>query len=255
MGESMRCLLSFGIWRPTLRRLPTRGAVALTFDDGPSPETTPRLLDQLAAAKAKATFFVSGVRAVANRDLVAAMIEGGHAVYGHGWEHVHLEYDPQRAVDDMRRVEDELSRLRPTPPVYLLRLPYNAGYARVAMHQAMAAFHPNFQFACWSHSTFDYRIAECCRSPGDLPILCRAAADALRRSRDLDGGIVLMHEKSFGGPPPLNAEVAPVLLPMVLEVLAQRGLRSVTLPPLEAVRPLYRWILPTMSRLPDPFAG
>src|SRR3954452_8576895 len=51
---------------------------ALTFDDGPAPESTPRLLEVLARHQAKATFFLVGERVEAHPHLVEAIIAGGH---------------------------------------------------------------------------------------------------------------------------------------------------------------------------------
>jgi len=61
--------------------------VALTFDDGPNPEVTPRLLDLLAAYQVQATFFLVGERAKACPDLVREIIARGHAVGAHGQHH------------------------------------------------------------------------------------------------------------------------------------------------------------------------
>lgn len=58
-------------------------AFALTFDDGPSPETTPGLLDVLARHDARATFFLVGERVRAYPQLVEAIIAGGHEVANH----------------------------------------------------------------------------------------------------------------------------------------------------------------------------
>lgn len=62
-------------------------AVALTFDDGPNPEATPRILDALAARGAKATFFVLGRHADRWPELVRRIAEEGHALGNHGWHH------------------------------------------------------------------------------------------------------------------------------------------------------------------------
>ena len=60
----------------------------LTFDDGPDPVWTPRLLDVLAAAGARATFFPIAPRAVAHPDLVARMCADGHEIGLHCDEHI-----------------------------------------------------------------------------------------------------------------------------------------------------------------------
>ncbi len=64
------------------------GTIALTFDDGPSPVWTPRILTALARRGAQATFFVQARRAVEQRELVEAMVAGGHEVAFHCLDHV-----------------------------------------------------------------------------------------------------------------------------------------------------------------------
>lgn len=66
--------------------------VALTFDDGPHPEQTPRLLDLLGELRIPATFFVVGSRAMAHPHLVKRMVREGHTVANHTWFH----YEPAR---------------------------------------------------------------------------------------------------------------------------------------------------------------
>jgi peptidoglycan/xylan/chitin deacetylase (PgdA/CDA1 family) len=71
------------------RRLdPRAGIVALTFDDGPDPRTTPEFLDLLGELGVRATFFVIGVRAEAHPELIARMVDEGHAVGSHSGSHI-----------------------------------------------------------------------------------------------------------------------------------------------------------------------
>jgi peptidoglycan-N-acetylglucosamine deacetylase len=65
-------------------------AVALTFDDGPNPIATPRILDALAARGVKATFFVLGRHADRWPELVKRMADEGHVVGNHGYFHQKL---------------------------------------------------------------------------------------------------------------------------------------------------------------------
>lgn len=60
---------------------------ALTFDDGPDPEFTPRLLDLLARHRTRATFFVIGLRAAAHPGLIRRIADEGHAIGNHSWDH------------------------------------------------------------------------------------------------------------------------------------------------------------------------
>lgn len=61
--------------------------VAITFDDGPHSEGTPKMLELLAAAEARATFFVVGEQVVKRPELARRIIEGGHALGLHGYQH------------------------------------------------------------------------------------------------------------------------------------------------------------------------
>ena len=65
-------------------------SVALTFDDGPDPDSTPRFLELLADHGAKATFFMVGDRAAAHRDLVERVVSEGHCIANHTWDHTAL---------------------------------------------------------------------------------------------------------------------------------------------------------------------
>lgn len=61
--------------------------IALTFDDGPDPRSTPSFIDLLAHHRTSATFFLIGERAARHPDVVAALVEAGHEVAVHGWTH------------------------------------------------------------------------------------------------------------------------------------------------------------------------
>lgn len=221
--------LSLGNWRPVLYCQPAGVKdVALTFDDGPTPETTPKLLELLEQARAKATFFLTGTRVAAHPGLTAEIVAAGHAVYGHGWEHENLEQaGAERAITAMRRAEELLARLRPTPACYLIRLPYNAGYNRSWMHRAMARFHPDTRFAWWSLSTRDYQLADGCRNREELEARCRIVAQRLGQAASLPGSFVLLHEYPFGVPGgDLVPQIVLALLPPILDAIAARGLRA-----------------------------
>ncbi len=71
-----------------LTRIETEQCVAaLTFDDGPHPVNTPKILEILAANDAKATFFMLGVQAAKYPDLVEQVSKAGHAIGNHSWDH------------------------------------------------------------------------------------------------------------------------------------------------------------------------
>jgi peptidoglycan/xylan/chitin deacetylase (PgdA/CDA1 family) len=115
-----------GMYGRTLWHGPRSGAeVALTFDDGPHPETTPRVLEQLASADARATFFLVGRKAALHPRLVRDIVSAGHEVGLHGFEHDRLFSlrGPAHVQADIARsqaVLQEAGAPRPTlfrPPI------------------------------------------------------------------------------------------------------------------------------------------
>jgi peptidoglycan/xylan/chitin deacetylase (PgdA/CDA1 family) len=97
-------------------------AVALTFDDGPDPDATPAVLEQLEAAGATATFFLVGEQVRAHPELAAEVAARGHVVGLHGFTHVeHDELADPRA--DLERGAATLADAAGRPPV-LYRPPY-----------------------------------------------------------------------------------------------------------------------------------
>jgi peptidoglycan/xylan/chitin deacetylase (PgdA/CDA1 family) len=80
------------------------GEIALTFDDGPNPAWTPKLLDVLAAHDVRATFFMLGGFAEAQPELVRRVAAAGHLIGNHTWSHPNLSRTPAA------RVREELVR-------------------------------------------------------------------------------------------------------------------------------------------------
>jgi peptidoglycan/xylan/chitin deacetylase (PgdA/CDA1 family) len=98
-----------GLWEgPADRRW-----VALTIDDGPHPDLTPRLLAALREARAPATFFVVGERGAAQPALVRQMQAEGHEIGNHTWTHRALTYGACRPALQVERTEELLGRLCP----------------------------------------------------------------------------------------------------------------------------------------------
>jgi len=94
-------LAAVGLFRPTLFAVRTDvKAMALTFDDGPDPISTPVLLDLLARLDAKATFFLVGIRAKQHPELVARIAVEGHEIGNHSWSHPSLPLLSQSEVAD-----------------------------------------------------------------------------------------------------------------------------------------------------------
>jgi peptidoglycan-N-acetylglucosamine deacetylase len=104
--------------RTPARITPTTPLVALTFDDGPTPELTPYVLDVLAAKGAKATFFFQGDQVEKHPDIARRAQAEGHVIALHSYEHVYFpDLDGPRAREQIVRAEESLTRalgVRPT---------------------------------------------------------------------------------------------------------------------------------------------
>ncbi len=107
-------------WLPWVRRwfpaLDGRGRypdhVALTFDDGPHPESTPAFLDLLGEREVHATFFLLGERAVQWPDLVRRIVAEGHEVALHGWRHRYTFWNSP-ALEGSLALIDHIAGVRP----------------------------------------------------------------------------------------------------------------------------------------------
>jgi peptidoglycan/xylan/chitin deacetylase (PgdA/CDA1 family) len=91
--------------------------IALTFDDGPDPDWTPRVLDALAARDVHATFFLVGDRATRAAGTVQEITARGHEVGSHGWSHRSFWFcGPRRTAEEIDRAQAVLAELTGTPP-------------------------------------------------------------------------------------------------------------------------------------------
>ncbi len=87
--------------------------VALTFDDGPDADSTPRVLDLLKRYDVRATFFVVGEQARQNPELIHRMVAEGHTVAGHSYYHLPQStlWSSQRYTEELFRCNDVVARL------------------------------------------------------------------------------------------------------------------------------------------------
>lgn len=110
-----------GFFCPVISRGRTgKPVVALTFDDGPDPNTTPLLLDLLARYHVSATFFVTGRRATRYPHLIRLILSHGHAVGNHTFNHdcLRIFWQPARLAREIDDTQAALSRLGVVPRVF-----------------------------------------------------------------------------------------------------------------------------------------
>lgn len=100
--------------------------IALTFDDGPNPKSTPVLLDGLSARNVKASFFVIGENAACYPEIVEREAEEGHIVGNHTYHHVELTKLTEEAADDeIRKTNAVIDAITGQQTEYM-RPPYGA---------------------------------------------------------------------------------------------------------------------------------
>ncbi len=127
--------------RPARNRRCT-GTIALTFDDGPAPGTTPRLVRILQAANVPATFFMVGQRVRRHPALARAVERAGFQVANHSWAHEQLTARSGRQVRQSIAATGRELRRAGVRPSRLMRPPYGAINGRVRREVARAGYVP-----------------------------------------------------------------------------------------------------------------
>lgn len=180
--------------------------IALTFDDGPWPGSTKKILQVLEEHHAKATFFMIGGQIREYPAIARAVRDAGHAIGNHSWNHPSRPRDSKAQVEKTDRAIREVLQITPT----LFRPPYGIetnGMAKWAKQAKEAVL-------IWSVDTADWR------RPGASRIASRAVRGAS------PGAIILMHD---GGGDRRQTVAA---LPEILDALEKKGYRFVTIPEL-----------------------
>ena len=125
--------LAWGAWHPAsplfgpvLRRLPSAETIALTFDDGPNPAVTPRLLELLDYHGARATFFLIGQFARTCPGIVSEIADRGHTIGNHTETHPSLVFLPtRRVVAELAACQRSIAAITGRAPS-LMRPPFGA---------------------------------------------------------------------------------------------------------------------------------
>jgi peptidoglycan-N-acetylglucosamine deacetylase len=112
--------------------------MALTFDDGPDRAYTPKVLDILAAKKAKATFFLLGTKAAAHPDIVRRIHLEGHEIGNHSWNHPNLTKLSVAQIRDQVLLTQNAIVAAGVPAPQWFRPPYGAMNPQVRAHVPMA---------------------------------------------------------------------------------------------------------------------
>lgn len=186
--------------------------IAITFDDGPHPQNTPRLLDMLRARNIKATFYVIGRSVDLYPQIARRTVAEGHEIGNHTHTHRLLsKLGDADVISDLRRCHDAIGRAAGVQP-RTMRPPYGG-----LLQRQRDLVHSEFGYPVilWSVDPFDWK------RPGASVISSRIISGAS------PGGIVLAHD--------LHAQTVDAM-PATLDTLLGRGYKFVTVSQLLAMK-------------------
>jgi peptidoglycan/xylan/chitin deacetylase (PgdA/CDA1 family) len=196
------------VWRGDVKA----GSVALTFDDGPTEPYTGKILDVLARAGAKATFFVVGENARRWPELVKRMHDEGHCVGNHTWSHPH--YGWMRGMrywrEEIGRTDEMVTEICGTKP-RLFRPPLGAKN----LFTLRAARSLGHSVIMWSRRSFDGLVT----TPSEI----------IKRLEPTRGGdIVLMHDGIAHNNRGRDPSATVKAVERVVQMLKERALAGMT---------------------------
>lgn len=210
------------MWGPVISRGSTASkAVALTFDDGPTPGRTDRVLDILAEHRVPAAFFVVGGNVVAYPELLRRMDDEGHVIGNHSFAHSNFGF-----VRWQRYWRREIERTDAAICAVIGRRP--------------ALFRPPLGVkTCFMHAVVRRNgqslVTWTCRARDGVPTTSDRIVERLTANTQA-GDILLLHD---GVKPRGHRDVTPTVeaLPKVIETLRERGLDFIRLDELIGLRP------------------
>lgn len=195
-----------------LAELKDKKLIALTFDDGPNPQTTPQLLAELKAAEIHVTFFAIGDEAKANPEIIKAEAAAGDEVASHTWDHPELTTLSLMAQKKEILSAHDLINSISGQNTNIYRPPYGAYNDTTLSASTLTPI-------LWSVDSNDWRVVN------DTPQVVQNVVSSAR-----DGAVVLLHDSHAWS-------VAAV--PSIVSQLKARGYTFVTVSEMMAARP--RW--------------
>ncbi len=179
--------------------------IAITFDDGPSPQNTPRLLDMLKERHIKATFFLIGKSAATWPDIVKRIVAEGHEVANHSWTHPQFtKIGTAKTMEELQLTHDAIIKACGVTPI-MFRPPYGA-----ATLTQKKAIHERFGYTCvlWDVDPEDWKSPKSVEKVHDQVI-----------GQTRPGSIILCHD--------IHKETVDAM-PVVLDELKAKGYQFCT---------------------------
>ncbi len=195
------------VWFPSLAGIGDAGRIALTFDDGPDPDSTPAFLRQLEQRGVTATFFLLGSMVRRAPGLARQIAEAGHEIGVHGDRHrCLLLRSPRSTLDDLRRARDTIVEATGQNPRWF-RPPYGV----LTTASLVAARLLGLQPILWSTWGRDWSATATAGS------IVRTVRSGLR-----PGGTILLHDSDCTSAPG-SWQRTLAALPDLLDYCARQG--------------------------------
>lgn len=190
-----------------------RGEVAITIDDGPDPEVTPKVLSQLGTYGARASFFCVGERVERYRELAQEIIRCGHVIENHTQRHRHTFslLGPRAMEAEIAQAQDSIARVTGDGPRFF-RAP--AGLRNPFLDPVLCRL--QLRLATWTRRGFD-------------TVSDNADSVYRRLANSLQGGDILLLHDGNAARGRTGQPVILDVLPRLLETLMSQQLKSITL--------------------------
>lgn len=206
LRDIWQTLYPYGIFR-------TGKAVYLTFDDGPIPEVTPKVLAILDRYHIKATFFMVGENISKHPDIFAQVVQAGHAIGNHTYNHLKGWCTPfHQYMANVAQWENAVNRQSIVPRQSSNRQLFRPPYGKATLRQRIALHRLGYRLIYWDILTRDY---EATRTP-------QAMLEQIQRETR-PGSIINFHDSLKSNERMLT------VLPQAIEWLQQQGYEIKTL--------------------------
>jgi peptidoglycan/xylan/chitin deacetylase (PgdA/CDA1 family) len=200
-------------WTRLPRDVAARGALAITIDDGPDPDITPRVLALLDEHHAKATFFCIGERVKQHSELAREIVRRGHAIENHSQRHLHRFslLGPRGIAAEIESAQETIATVTGSWPLFF-RAP--AGLRNPFLDPVLTRL--DLQLASWTRRGFD--------TVNRIPDVVLG-----KLTRHLSGGDILLLHDGHAARTESGLPVILEVLPRLLTAVAAANLRPITL--------------------------
>jgi len=197
------------VFKRALIRLPgEKAAVFLTFDDGPTPDITPRVMEMLQSYDAKATFFLIGDKLNRHPGIARELHRQGHALGNHTWNHLNASKVSRATyyanIDKTQRLLEHYGWNKQK----LFRPPYG----RITPGMVHRLYRNGYRTVLWTHLAWDF-----------APHISPLQSVEILKTKIRPGDIIVFHDSTKAWPSLSR------LLPEVLQHIYRKGWKAETL--------------------------